>query len=81
MKDIFPINKYLYTLRYNSQFSRRLLKTAYRGTELKPCTEIRNLRPNSLKEIDSSKVFNTAQKIKFCIKDFFSKCDRVCSFL
>ena len=23
----------------------------------------------------------TAQKIKFCIKDFFSKCDQICSFL
>ena len=24
---------------------------------------------------------NTAQKMKFSIKDFFSKCDQICSFL
>ena len=27
------------------------------------------------------KVNFTAQKIKFCIKDFFSKCDQISSFL
>ena len=26
-------------------------------------------------------VFNTVQKLKFSIKDFFSKCDQICSFL
>ena len=24
---------------------------------------------------------NTVQKMKFCIKDFFNKCDQICSFL
>ena len=28
-----------------------------------------------------TKAFNTAQKIKFFIKDFFSKCDQIRSFL
>ena len=27
------------------------------------------------------KKYLTAQKIKFSIKDFFSKCDQICSFL
>ena len=26
-------------------------------------------------------VFNTVQKLKFSIKDFFSKCDQICSLL
>ena len=26
-------------------------------------------------------LFNTAQKMKFPIKDFFSKCDQICSHL
>ena len=26
-------------------------------------------------------MFNTAQKMKFFIRDFFSKCDQICSFL
>ena len=28
-----------------------------------------------------STVYNTAQKMKFSIKDFFSKCDQICKFL
>ena len=55
MKGIFPINENPYTLRHNSQFSRRLMKTVYHGTEsisnLGP--KIWDLVPNSLKEVDS----------------------------
>ena len=50
MRDIFSINKNPYTLRHNSQFSRRLLKTVYHESEsisnLGP--KIWDLVPNSL---------------------------------
>ena len=42
IKYIFPRNKNPYTLRHNSLFSRRLLKSVYHGTEtlyLKPWTK------------------------------------------
>ena len=31
--------------------------------------------------LENEKGSSTAEKMKFTIKDFFSKCDRICSFL
>ena len=53
MKDIFPINRNLFNLRQNSQFSRPAINTVYHGTEsisnLGP--KIWDLVPRNLKEI------------------------------
>ena len=53
MKDIFPVNRNLYNLRQNSQFSRPRISTVYHGTEsvssLRP--KIWDLVRSNLKEI------------------------------
>ena len=38
-------------------------------------------KPDTENESDYSYRINTAQKMKFSIKDFFSKCDQIRSFL
>ena len=59
MKGIFPMNKNHYTIRHICQFSRRLLKIIYHGSEsisnLGP--KILDLLQSSLKENDSLEVF------------------------
>ena len=41
------------------------------------CVEVNDIRSN-FKEVISS---GTEQKMEFSIKDFFSKCDQICSLL
>ena len=36
------------------------------------------LKSNVLQIKETSFSVDTAQKMKFCIKDFFSKCDQIC---
>ena len=64
MKDIFPINRNLYGLRQNSQFSRSRINTVYHGTEsisnLGP--NIWDLVPSNLKEISDLNKFKKAIK-------------------
>ena len=38
-----------------------------------------NVRPLFI--VCFTRITNTAQKVKLSIKDFFSKCDQICSFL
>ena len=64
MKDIFPISRYPYNLRQNSQFSRTRINTVYHGTEsvsnLGP--KIWDLMPSNLKEISDLDKFKKAIK-------------------
>ena len=42
---------------------------------------IKNGREITIEKLSGKNQENTSQKMKFLIKDFFSKCDQICSFL
>ena len=74
MKDVFPTNKNPYTLRNNSQFSRRLLKTVYSIWDL---VTIRLIEIDSL-EFSSSRLKN--RNLKTVLADYVKSMSKMLFF-
>ena len=65
---------------YNYELNTEICKVNLRSRPVKTPTQ-GSLNTVQVKEFNDTINPGTAQKMKFCIKDFFIKCDKICCFL
>ena len=66
-------------LKFKSHIEELYRKAAYKLHALRRIRKY--LAVEKPKLLDNAFINSTAQKMKFSIKDFFNKCDQICSFL